>query len=403
MKKAQEIKTIESQGVASLVSIVNQIRHEKLRQRLQALGQRRVAALKELCSMEKSIGDVIASNRGGLKGVHGFIGERAQVGISNSRNLMDGLAPQYTLIDNNGMTDYLRGTVPIQQKACVSDKFFGLTHITAHSTMYPEFISVNNGIYQIPRDFYEAYATLRDMPQSMAGKLPNVEWRLWKKIQVFSTEHPEIKVEPMVVDYSEIQANTIGQTISQERASLLNLDKKRRADAVAQGKASLSEGVKVTAFSAAIEGVVDGVLSTFDHLQGGRSLSDLDSDDWKEIGTDVLVGAGKGAIRGAAVYTITNCTKVSAPAAGALVSVVISSVEAVSKYADNEISGNELTERFVGNCLDAAVCTVFAKIGERIIKVPVIGSLAGSAVGMIICFFIKDSSKKAFAKVHRIS
>lgn len=398
MEKKQEAEKLESQGIASLIHIVNCIRHDTLRKQLRVLDHRKGTAMRELQSMEKSISHVIETNRGGAKGVHGFIGERAQVGISNARDLMDGLAPQYHLVDDNGMVDYFRGTIPIQQKACISDKALGLTHVAAHSDMYPEFITVESGIYQIPRDFYDEYATLRDMPQTMAGKLPKADWRLWKKIQTFSANHTEITVEPMVVDYAEIQANAIGETITKERVSLLNLDKMRRADAITRGKASLAEAAKVTAFSAALEGVVDGGMSAIEHVQDGRSLADLDSEDWKEIGKDTLLGVGKGALHGGAVYAITNCTKVSAPAAGAIVSVAISTVEATSEYANGSISGGEYAEKLAENCLDAAVCALFAKTGEQIIKIPVVGSLTGSAVGMVVCFFLKNSAKKMLVK-----
>ena len=61
-------------------------------------------------------GNLLLQNRGGTTGMHGFIGERVQVSFSNARAVMQGQEKAYTLIDDNGMTDYLRGNTLIQQK-----------------------------------------------------------------------------------------------------------------------------------------------------------------------------------------------------------------------------------------------------------------------------------------------
>ena len=400
MDQKHVVEQSENQGMASLVRLVNQIRQQKARERLSYLMHCKSSSFQELRKMESSITQVIESNRGGAKGVHGFIGERAQVGISNARSLMDGQAPRYRLIDDNGMTDYLRGTLPIQQKACISDKALGLTHVKTHCCNYPEYISKQNGIYQIPRDFYATYKRLKDMPASEAGKLLKADLRLWKRVQAFQEECPDCVIEPMVVDYADIQANTIGQTISRERLTLERVYQKRRAAAIKMGKASLREGAKIVACSAAIEGFLDGGISVVEHLQDGKSISELDPDDWREIGLDTLNGTGKGAVRGGAVYALTNLAGIPAPVSGAAVSIAFSTADATAKLANGEINGTECAEEIAEGCLNATVCAVFAKLGEKVIKVPILGSLVGGAVGMMACgliklYVIKPESKAA--------
>lgn len=389
MKRRQE-EMVEGQGLSSLVGILNRIRQISLQKNLDMLSERKEAAFGMLRNTEESINKVISSGRGGITGVHGFIGEHAQCGISNARSLMGGRIPLYKLIDDNGPIDYFRGTTPIQQKACQADGVLGLKHVLRHKEAYPEF----QGIYQIPKDFYETFARFRDMPKSEAGKMLRPDYRLWQKIQAFLMDYPDVQIEPMVVDYAEIQMNEIGNTLAREREALLNLDKKKRAAAVAKSRATIAEGVKVAACSAAIEGVASAGISTMHHLENGRSLKELDSKDWKEIGTDTLVGAGKGAIRGGAVYAITNCTRISAPTAGAIVSAAISTVESTSEYLDGEITGKECVEKVAESCIDAAVCAAFAKVGTKIIRNPILGSIAGGTIGMVTCYFLKNPKKE---------
>ena len=383
MDQKRVIEQSENQGIASLVQLANLIRQQKARERLSFLRHCRTASFDELQQTEASIVKVIETNRGGVKGAHGFIGERVQVGIANARDLMDGNPARYVLIDDNGMTDYLRGSTPIQQKACISDKALGLTHIKTHCSNYPEFVAGEKGIYQIPRDLYATYTKFRDMPLSEAGKLLKPDWRLWKRIQEFEAACPDVVVEPMVVDYADIQVNAVGQTITREKLFIERLYRKRRALAIKASKASLQEGAKIVACSAAIEGLLGGGISIAQHLHEGKTLSELESDDWREIGVDTLQAVSKGAIRGGAVYAMTNCMGVSAPIAGASVSAAFSAVDATVKYAKGDIDGTECATSIAEGCLQASVCAVFAKGGEKLIKVPFVGSLTGGAIGML--------------------
>ncbi len=213
--------------------------------------------------------------------------------------------------------------------------------------------------------------------------------RLWKRIQAFQAECPDCVIEPMVVDYADIQANAIGQTIGRERLALERVYRKRQAVAIKMGKASLREGAKIVASSAAIEGFVDGGLSVIEHLQEGKTFSELDREDWSEIGTDALQGIGKGAVRGGAMYAMTNLMGIPAPIAGDTVSVAFVTAEAGVKYVNGDIDGAECAKAIAEGCLNATVCATFAKLGERIIKVPILGSLVGGAVGMLTCELIK--------------
>ena len=154
---------------------------------------------------------------------------------------MKGASPEYTLLDDNGMTDYLRGQTPIQQKACFSDKSLGLTHILSHSEKYPVF-SDKNGVYQIPSDFYEKYKRFIDMPENIALKLRKEDLRMWRKVQEFHATLPEVKVEPMVATYAEIQVDAVGTTLQCEADAVESRYQEQRHSAEESCRASIKEG-----------------------------------------------------------------------------------------------------------------------------------------------------------------
>ena len=194
--------TTRDQTTAGFVDMLKQIRLDNLLQKLTEISGRRDDATAEIETLRADIIKLIDSNRGGIKGVHGFIGERVQVVFCNARAIIQGEDPLYYLVDDNGMTDYFRGDVLIQQKACISDKALGLTHVLEHADKYPAFLD-QNGVYQIPKDFYEIYSRYIGMPKETAGKLLKDEYRMWLRVQSFHNAAPNIKVEPMVVTYSE--------------------------------------------------------------------------------------------------------------------------------------------------------------------------------------------------------
>ena len=135
--------------------------------------------------------------------------------FANERAIMQGSSPEYVLLDDNGMTDYLRGHTLIQQKSCISDKSLGLTHVLTHSEKYPIFLE-RDGVYQIPKDFYETYKRFLEMPESIALKLQKEDLRMWRRVHEFHKAMPDVKIEPMVVSYPEIQADAVGTTIQHE-------------------------------------------------------------------------------------------------------------------------------------------------------------------------------------------
>ena len=74
----------EQQGVGGIAAWLKAIRLEKLLKEIEQIDLRKTNALGELKALTKSVEELIASDRGGEKGIHGFIGERAQVYITRT-------------------------------------------------------------------------------------------------------------------------------------------------------------------------------------------------------------------------------------------------------------------------------------------------------------------------------
>ena len=393
------ISSSEAQATGAYVDMLNSIRAEKLLRANEIIAARKIGANKELEKLRIDIEQLIASRRGGKTGIHGFIGERIQVGFANERAILQGERPKYVLIDDNGMTDYLREKTPIQQKACISDKNLGLTHILSHSEKYPLFIE-NNGVYQIPRDFYEKYKKFLNMPESKALKLRKEDLRMWLRVREFHRAMPDAKVEPMISTYAEIQADTVGKTIQREEVVAEHKYKEQCASAEESCRASFQEGAKVVAWSAAFEGAVSGCISIIEHKKD-RNILKFKKEDWKEVGIDTIKGIGKGAVRGAAVYATTNAINMPASVATAAVTGAFTIAEKTIEFARGKFNGKEYVTEIADGCVNMAVSVLFAELGRRLIPIPVLGPIIGNAIGMFVCKKIKKQMVRTISSTDK--
>lgn len=388
------IQTTEDHACGLFITYLNDLRLAALMKKLADLNARKESSDQELRELKESIAQLIKSNRGGVKGMHGFIGERVQVAFANSESLLAGESPIYVLIDDNGMTDYLLGDTLVQQKACISDKAFGLTHVLSHAKKYPDFIE-QGGIYQIPKDFFEKYQRFVNMPKETAFKLRKEELRAWEAVQKFHTSAPYIEVRPMSVTYAEIQVGSVSNTIDNECVKLNRKYEKQKQQAEVSCKATLKEGLKAAGVSAALEGVVDAGLSFTDHALK-KPVRNFDKSDWKEISIDGAKGVIKGGIRGAAVYTATNVANLSAPIATAGVTAAFGIANDIHGLSTGTLKKSEFVGSTLEHCTDALVSTTCARIGEKLIPNPIVGSLLGNAAGMLLFGIAKKYIKSSF-------
>ena len=94
--KEELIKDNQEQAVASWVNYLNQVRLDRLMNRLSFESDNLKATMKTLKETLNTIDKEIVNNgagRGGRTGMHGFIAEVAECGIRNARSQIRGEVP----------------------------------------------------------------------------------------------------------------------------------------------------------------------------------------------------------------------------------------------------------------------------------------------------------------------
>lgn len=399
-KTRKIVKSDQEQAVASWINYLNQVRLDRLFTALQAQNTNLNQALQTLKATLSTIReDVIIRNRGGVKGMHGFIAEVAECGIGNAREEIVGHAPVYEWINDNGPTDLVRNGVQIQQKFSNAGNHLSLQAIKQHLSTYPEYIK-NGGRYQIPQDHYERIKYLLSISKEQANKMPTgtgeFSLKQWREVHSFF-ENGDVKlsdIEPSTLKYESVQANTIEKTISDERKSIKKTDKAIRDEAYAQSKPSLQEGLKTGAVSAVIEGGVTFGLEIRKKVKSGKSIRDFTADDWSEICKKTGLGTVKGGIRGISIYALTNYTATPAAVANALVTASFGIAQQAYLLKEGKISQEDFIRNSEELCVDVSVSALSSFIGQAIIPVPVVGAVIGNTIGNLIYQTAKENMKK---------
>ena len=390
-------KSTQEQAVAAWIDQLNQLRLDELLAKLAAQDINLEQALAELQKMKAAIAEVIEPKtgkmRGNTKGVHGFIAEIAYVYIQNARNLIKGLDASCKWINDNGPADILRNSTEIQQKFWQSRGHFGLEAIKAHFEKYPDFLQ-KGGKYQIPKDFYDELQRILSLSQEEAAKESAQTYRLWKWVQAFFKNNPQISmdaIEPSVNSYSAVQAGKIDETIEEETEKIKAEDKNRRKEAYEASKPTLQEGVKAAGVSAAMEGGMAFCLGVWKKRKQGKYLAEFTAKDWQEVGIDVAKGTIQGGIRGGAVYAMTNFTATPAAVANALVTASFGVAAQAYQLQQGTITADDFIVNSEVLCLDVSVSTVASILGQTLIPVPVLGAIIGNIAGMFMYQIAKDN------------
>lgn len=393
------IKSGQEQAVASWINYLNQVRLDRLMEALQKEELNLNEAMSTIGETLKTISRDIVNNgkgRGGQYGMHGFIAEVAECGIGNAREQIEGKAPIYEWINDNGPEDLRRGATLIQQKFVNGGGHLSLQAIRMHLNAYPDFLD-NGGVYQIPEEHYEKIKWLLSISEKEANKMStstgDFSLKQWREVHDFfeNGDIPLDKVEPSKLKYSEVQKGTYEQTFSKEKDSLRKRNQERKEQAYNKSKSTLSEGAKATAAVAAIEGAMALCLGIAEKRKSGKKFNAFDEEDWKEIAATTGKGTLKGSIRGASIYTLTNFTATPAAVASAMVTAIFG----IAEQAYQLKQGNVNEQRFIENtemlCLDASVSALSSFAGQILIPVPVLGAVIGNTVGTMMYQIAKDN------------
>lgn len=395
------VKSNQEQAVAAWINYLNQLRLDRL---ATSLAHQDVSLDKALSSIQGALDqisrDVIEVNRGGQKGMHGFIAEVAEEGIGNAREQILGKAAPYQWVNDNGPVDLLRDGVSIQQKFVAAGGRFGLGAIAEHLERYPDYIQAG-GKYQIPSDHFEVIQRLRGMSAEDAGRFlgrggGEPSYRDWQRVQAFFEMGtvPFDSLEPSKLEYAQVQRGTYEATLMSEKDSLRETDRSRRDEVYQESRPTLQQGFQATVVAAAIEGGTTFVLAVVAKRREGKKLKDFTSEDWQEIASETGFGAVKGGVRGFSIYTLTNFTATSAAVANSVVTAAFGIAEQANRLRRGEIGEQEFLENAELVSLEVAVSALSSLVGQALIPIPVLGAVIGNTVGTIMYRSVSSSLSK---------
>lgn len=404
MNAEKVLKSSQEQAVAAWIGLINQMRIDDLIENLNRQDQNLDSTMESMNWALGKIEDLVVANRGGSKGIHGFIAEVAECGLENAQSLVHGDKPVMEWVNDNGPADLLRNGVEIQVKFVNAGGKFSLDAVAAHLQKYPDFLD-KDGIYQIPKDHLDAVRSLYEMPKEDAAKLASStggpSYSTWKSIHEFfdSSGFSIDDLEASKFEYSEVQKNAIADKMAEEKSRLADESERIKKDIYEEHKPTPQEGAKAAAAGAVLEAGTAFVISMKRHLENGKRIDDLTQDDWEEIAKDSGMGLVKGGVRGGAVYWLNNYTATPSSVASALVTASFGVAECAYRFRSGELTEIEFIERSEIACLDASVSAFSSFVGQVIIPIPILGALVGNAVGATVYELGKDFYNKREAEL----
>lgn len=404
MNAEKVVRSSQEQAVAAWIGLINQMRIDDLIENLNRQDQNLDSAMESMNWALGKIEDLVVANRGGGKGVHGFIAEVAECGLENAQSLIHGDKPVMEWVNDNGPADLLRNGVEIQVKFVNAGGKFSLNAVAAHLEKYPDFLD-KGGVYQIPKDYLDAVRTLYEMPREEAAKLVSStggpSYSNWKSIHEFfdSSGFSIDDLEASKFEYSEVQKNAIADKMAEEKTRLTDESEQIKKDIHEEHRPAPQEGAKAVAAGAVLEAGTAFALSVKRHLGNGKRIGDLTQDDWEEIAKDSGMGLVKGGVRGGAVYWLNNYTATPSSVASALVTASFGVADCAYRFRSGELTEIEFIESSEIACLDASVSASSSFVGQAIIPVPILGALVGNAVGTTAYELGKDFYSKREAEL----
>lgn len=377
-------KSTQEQAVAAWIDFRNVLRLQELAEKLAKQDVNFEAAMEELHKLKFFVSDP-AHILGSIKQKHGEIAEHVQVVFMNAEQRIVGEAASHTFdgVGRLAPEDYLRFGKMVQSKFYMGVSGT-LTAIADHLDTYPWFLD-EGGSYDIAKNHYNEL--MRIYTGGAAGQLTDSDMKLYDAIKEWESLH-NVKfnevVHPSVVNYEDVQLDTVHNTIQQEENKIEEKDQQRRDQAHTEAKPTLKEGVKVTVTAALLEGGVAFAIGVYKKKKAGKKIAEFTKEDWKELGIDTGVGAGKGAIRGGTVYVLTNFASVPAPMASAMVTATLGMLVQAYKLNNGDITAEEFVDASETICLDVTMSAVSSMLGEILIPIPVLGAIIGNTVGMFM-------------------
>ncbi|RSD27060.1 hypothetical protein [Mesobacillus subterraneus] len=332
---------------------------------------------------------------------HGEVAEHLEVHIRNAWAALKGQTEVATFngVGRTAPEDFILDGIKYQSKF-INGTNNTLKHVLEHFDKYQD-RSMN---YSIPKDQYKIIEMIKSgkAPEGLSDKSVRAILQKIEELERQTGRSFHDLVKPSVVDYSEAQLGTAGETVTKHQDQIIDenqkiqdqieQDAKDRSKAVdAQKGPSVGEGVKVAGIAAAIAASLNTITVIYSKVKSGKKIQDFDRDDWTEVGLSSAKAGVKGGVTAGSIYALTNLTSLSTPFAGAVTSAAMGMTSLLTDLNKDKISMDEFVNQGQVLCLEAGIAATGGAIGQMLIPIPVLGSIIGTVTANFVWGFAKDN------------
>lgn len=410
MNKEKIIKSTQEQAIAAWNDFLC---FTRLRELSEALAEQNVNYQNALEQLEELIDFVKDPSHilGSIKTKHGEIAEHVQVDFSNAEDLVDGNPKSHEILQNGlerfSKADYLRFGKMVQAKVYNSPRNT-LKAISMHLDKYPEFLK-EDGVYDIPKDQYDILKDIYVRGETNRSSLTKTsngnEETIYKAIKEFEAKNNvkfDEKIFPMKANQADVQIGKVNETIKKEKDVIDKKNNQNNQKIEQEHQPTMREGVKATVVAAVAEGATTFAIEFYKKKKEKKEISNFTNEDWIYIFKKCGISVGKGSIRGASLYALTNFANTPAPVANAMITATFGMVTQAKMLYEDKIDAEDFIDNSELMCLDVSMSTLSTLLGQILIPIPIVGAIIGNALGttmlQISQTYLDDKEKKLLAK-----
>lgn len=387
---ADQVNYLEATRVAEFVSSLERILISET-EGLAQVASREARALLELDLAGINVQGIIGANRGGVKGLHGFIAEYAEAGIANAERAIEGIRPLTRVLADNGRADLSSWGTPVQMKFYADPK-----NEVLQSVHYRDMKMM------FPKDHFEVFDRIMRGESCVEFDGSALSTNKVDAIREFIEQESASRgqpysnwMRPSKLDYAEVQRGTISDTLDEktvdmrrraqdQRQQTRDDAESERASAAQKAEPSWGEAAKVAGTAAAVQGALSLSMYIYRRHREGTKLWEFGSNDWREGGIQTAKGSLRGGVTGLAVYGLTQVCRMGAPAAAAVASGTIGLAAAAANRRAGKLDDDEFADLVFFNASEATGAALGAGLGQIIIPIPIVGAVVGSIAASVI-------------------
>ncbi len=336
---------------------------------------------------------------------HGEIAEQVEVGVKRARQALEGknMTATFDGVGRTAPEDYIIDGIAVQSKF-INGTNNNLSAVLEHMDKYSNF-GRDGSLYHIPKNEFEIIQKINNSETIDGLRLKTIEAIREKVARIEEETGKQFTevVKPSVSTYAEVQQGRVHQTLDTHEKNLSNQNKIKREEIIQDHNPSFAEGAKVAGVAGAVGAAVSLTTALYQKNKEGKKFynGDFTKEDWNDVGIETVKGGVVGAISGVAIYGMTNYASLSAPFAGAVVSMTKGMSSLISDLNSGEIDQEEFMELGMLVCSESAIVGIATAIGQTAIPIPILGAVIGSVAGSMLVSTLGSGNKKTSHQIRK--